>query len=104
MHIQEVFPVGDKEKPSAAVFKAGERTKDGILPAKGRGRGRGDYDYGYCQRRRGAMCSGTSDPNLSPKKWSLRQGQAMNFFNFYKLSEKILGFKSSFAVFTISFF
>ena len=59
---------------------------------------------GDLHRRRGAMCSGTSDPNLSPTKWPLRQGQAMNFFNFYKLSEKISDFQSSFAVFTIFFF
>ena len=55
------------------------------------------------QRRMGAMCSGTSDPNLSPTKWPLRQGQAMNFFNFYKLSEKISDFQSNFTVFTIFF-
>ena len=58
----------------------------------------------FCQQRcRGAMCSGTSDPNLSPTKWPRRQGQAMNFFNFYKLSEKIGDFQSSFTVFTIFF-
>ena len=55
------------------------------------------------QRRRGKMRLGKSDPNLSPTKWPLRQGQAMNFFNFYKLSEKISDFQSSFAVFTIFF-
>ena len=53
------------------------------------------------QRRRGAMCSGTSDPSLSPTEWPLRQVQVMNFFNFYKLSEKISDFQSSFSVFTI---
>ena len=53
---------------------------------------------------RGTMCLGKSDLNLSPTKWPLKQGQAMNFFNFYELSEKISDFQSSFAVFTIFFF
>ena len=55
------------------------------------------------QRCKGAMCSGTSDPNLSPTKWPLKQGQAINFFNFQKLNKIISDFQSSFTVFTIFF-
>ena len=34
------------------------------------------------QRRRGAICSGTSKSNLSPTKWLDRQGPAIRIFFF----------------------
>ena len=39
---------------------------------------------GSIQRRRGAICSGTSEPNLSPTKWLGSQRLAIKLFIFEK--------------------